>query len=66
MPRSVKWLDILEKQKDIYPPTDQAFHKELMDGFFEVQDGIVAGQVTPEDGAKRMQARRPPTGRRRT
>ena len=53
-PRSVKWLDILEKQKDIYPPTDQAFYKELMDGFFEVQDGIVAGQVTPEDGAKRM------------
>jgi raffinose/stachyose/melibiose transport system substrate-binding protein len=53
--RSVKWLDILEKQKDVYPPTDQAFYKELMDGYFEVQDGIVAGQITPEDGAKRMQ-----------
>ena len=56
-PRSVKWLDILEKQKDIYPPTDQAFYKELMDGFFEVQDGIVAGQITPENGAKQMQAK---------
>jgi len=56
-PRSVKWLEVLEKQKDVYPPTDQAFYKELMDGFFEVQDGIVAGQVTPEDGAKQMQAK---------
>jgi raffinose/stachyose/melibiose transport system substrate-binding protein len=45
----------LEKQTEFYPPTDQAFYKELMDGFFEVQDGIVAGQVTPEDGAKTMQ-----------
>ena len=35
-----------------YPPTDQAFVKELMDGFFEVQSGIASGQFTPEDGAK--------------
>ena len=56
-PRSVKWLDILEQQKDFYPPTDQAFYKELMDGFFEIQDGIVAGQITPENGAKQMQAK---------
>ena len=31
------------------PPTDQAFTKELMDGFFEVQDGIIAGRISPED-----------------
>jgi raffinose/stachyose/melibiose transport system substrate-binding protein len=48
-------MGILEKAKDVYPPKDQAFYKELMDGFFEIQDGIVAGQITPEDGAKRMQ-----------
>jgi raffinose/stachyose/melibiose transport system substrate-binding protein len=40
-----------------YPPTDQAFEKELMDGFFEVQDGIVAKQFTPEEGAALMQQR---------
>ena len=27
-----------------------------MDGFFEVQDSIVAKKITPEDGAKLMQA----------
>ncbi|MCS6848241.1 MAG: extracellular solute-binding protein [Anaerolineae bacterium] len=40
-----------------YPPTDQAFRKELMDGFFEVQDSIVAKKITPEEGAKLMQQR---------
>ena len=40
-----------------YPPTDQAFVKELMDGFFEVQDSIVARKLTPEEGATLMQQR---------
>jgi hypothetical protein len=40
-----------------YPPTDQAFEKELMDSFFEVQDGIVAGKLTPAEGAKLIQQR---------
>ena len=31
--------------------------KELMDGFFEVQDAIVAKQMTPEEGAALMQQR---------
>ncbi len=53
-PLSAKWLKMLETVK-VYPPNDQAFYKELMDGYFEVQDGIVAGKVTPEDGAKQMQ-----------
>jgi len=43
--------------KSTYPPTDQAFQKELMDGFFEVQDNIVAKKLTPEEGAKLMQQR---------
>lgn len=43
--------------KSTYPPTDQAFQKELMDGFFEVQDAIVAKKLTPEEGAKLMQQR---------
>jgi raffinose/stachyose/melibiose transport system substrate-binding protein len=55
-PLSVKWRQIIETS-DAYPPTDQAFRKELMDAFFAVQDAIVAGATTPEDGAKEMQAR---------
>lgn len=53
-PLSAKWAKTLESVK-VYPPNDQAFYKELMDGYFEVQDGIVAGQISPEDGAKKMQ-----------
>ncbi len=52
-----KWRDLILGAKDTYPPTDQAFEKELMDGFFEVQDGIVAKKYTPEEGAKLMQQR---------
>jgi raffinose/stachyose/melibiose transport system substrate-binding protein len=55
-PMSVKWRQIIETTP-AYPPTDQAFRKELMDSFFAVQDGIVAGQVTPAEGAAQMEAK---------
>ena len=29
----------------------------LIDGFFEVQDGVVAGKITPTDAAAQMQAK---------
>ncbi len=54
-PLSVKWREIIETS-EAYPPTDQAFRKELMDQFFAVQDAIVAGATTPEEGAAQMQA----------
>jgi len=56
-PLSCKWREYILGAKSTYPPTDQAFTKELMDGFFEVQDAIVAKQMTPEEGAKLMQQR---------
>lgn len=55
-PMSVKWRQIIETTP-AYPPTDQAFRKELMDSFFAVQDGIVAGQVTPAEGAAQMEGK---------
>ena len=39
-----------------YTITDQALEKELMDTFFAIQDGIIAGRYTPEEGAREMQA----------
>ena len=56
-PFECRWVDIITSDQATYPPTDQAFEKELMDGFFEVQSGIVSGQLTPEQGAKVMQER---------
>jgi raffinose/stachyose/melibiose transport system substrate-binding protein len=52
-----KWNQILESNRATYPPTDTVFEKELMDAFFEVQDGVIAGQFSPEEGATLMQER---------
>ena len=54
-PLSCRWREFILTAKSTYPPTDQAFEKELMDGFFEVQDNIIAKKLTPEAGAKLMQ-----------
>jgi raffinose/stachyose/melibiose transport system substrate-binding protein len=56
-PLSCQITEIVQSDRPAYPPTDQAFEKELMDSFFEVQDGIVAGKLTPAEGAKLMQQR---------
>ena len=57
IPLNCQIADIVQSDRPAYPPTDQAFEKELMDSFFEVQDGIVAGKLTPADGAKLFQDR---------
>jgi raffinose/stachyose/melibiose transport system substrate-binding protein len=56
-PFECRWISITTSDRPTYPPTDQAFVKELMDGFFEVQSGIISGQYSPEQGAKVMQER---------
>ena len=56
-PLSCKWREQILAAESTYPPTDQAFVKELMDGFFEVQAAIIAKQMTPDEGATLMQQR---------
>ncbi len=56
-PRTCKWRAIISSDRATYLPTDQAFPKELMDSFFEVQDDVVAGHLTPAAGAALMQTR---------
>jgi raffinose/stachyose/melibiose transport system substrate-binding protein len=55
-PHACKWTEILNSDRGAYPPTDQAFDKELIDGFFEAQDAVVAGRMTPEDAAALIQS----------
>ena len=57
LPRTYKWRKVLEEVRDVFPPTDQAFTPELMHFYFEIQDSLVTGTVTPEEGAKKMQER---------
>lgn len=56
-PAGCKWTEILSSDTGTYPPTDQAFSKELIDSFFEAQDSVVAGRMSPEDAAKLIQQR---------
>lgn len=56
-PFECRWADILQGDTKTYWPTDGVFLKELADAFFEVQDGIIAGKFTPEEGAATMQER---------
>ncbi len=56
-PLSCEWREHILGAESTYPPTDQAFVKELMDDFFEVQDTLVAGRLTPQEGADLMQQR---------
>ena len=55
MPSTYKWRQTLTSFEAVYPPTDQVFKSDLLHDFFEVQDGMVAGKITPEEGAKRFQ-----------
>lgn len=56
-PHGCKWVDVLNSPAGTYPPTDQAFSKELIDGFFEAQDAVVAGRMTGAEAAKLIQQR---------
>jgi len=57
LPRVYKWRQIIENSRATYLPTDTVFEKELAADFFELQDGVIAGQFSPEEGAKLMQER---------
>ena len=56
-PRTCKWRALIGSSRRTYLPTDQEFPKELMDSFFEVQDGVIAGNLSPAAGASLMQQR---------
>jgi raffinose/stachyose/melibiose transport system substrate-binding protein len=56
-PMGCQWRQLISADAKTFPPTDQAFTKELMDSFFEIQDGIIAGRFTPEQGAAMMDER---------
>lgn len=56
-PHGCKWVEVLNSSAGTYPPTDQAFAKELIDGFFEAQDSVAAGRMTGAEAAALIQQR---------
>ena len=47
-----KWI---QGDAELYLPTDQALPQELVNAFFQVQDSVVLGMLTPEEAAAQMQ-----------
>jgi hypothetical protein len=54
-PRTYKWRPILDTGT-IYLPTDQELPNELMDDWYQIQDNLIAGQLTPEQAARAISA----------
>ena len=55
LPMTYKWQLTFVQQPDTFNILDQALEKELTDAFFAVQDGVIAGKYTPQEGARMMQ-----------
>jgi raffinose/stachyose/melibiose transport system substrate-binding protein len=53
-PRLYRWRQVLG-QDNVYWPTDQVFVNQLMDSWFQVQDSVVAGRLSPEEAARQLQ-----------
>lgn len=55
LPRSYRWRKVLEKMGGTFLPSDQIFDPELIRHYYDVQNGLTTGKLTPEEGAKKMQ-----------
>jgi raffinose/stachyose/melibiose transport system substrate-binding protein len=47
-----KWV---QGEAELYLPTDQALPQELVNAFFQAQDSVVLGTITPEAAAENIQ-----------
>ncbi|MGA7903852.1 MAG: hypothetical protein WCA06_14565, partial [Terrimicrobiaceae bacterium] len=47
-----KWV---QGDAQLYLPTDQALPQELVNAFFQAQDSVVLGTMTPEAAAEHIQ-----------
>ncbi len=55
LPNTYKFRKRIEELADVFPPTDQAFPPELMHKYFEIQDSVALGMLTPEQAAEQLQ-----------
>lgn len=53
-PRLYRWRSILA-ESSTFMPTDQVFVNSLMDSWFQVQDNVVAGRISPSEAARQLE-----------
>ena len=54
LPLSRRWVEILEGGVSMFLPADQALPQELVNTYFETNDAVVLGSVTPQQAGAQM------------
>ena len=54
-PIGIKMTKWIQGEAQLYLPTDQALPQELVNAFFQAQDSVVLGTLTPEAAAEHIQ-----------
>ena len=54
-PNQALWASWLQGEIGLYLPSDQALPQEVVAAYFEAQDSVLLGAMTPADAAKQIQ-----------
>jgi raffinose/stachyose/melibiose transport system substrate-binding protein len=54
-PIGIKMTKWIQGEAELYLPTDQALPQELVNAFFQAQDSVILGTMTPEAAAESIQ-----------
>lgn len=54
-PLSAQWADF-QQEAPYYLVLDQAYPKDVSDGYFQVQSDVIQGSITPQQAAEQMEA----------
>jgi len=54
-PNQGLWANWLQGEVGLYLPSDQALPQEVVAAYFEAQDSVLLGTMTPVDAAKQIQ-----------
>ncbi len=55
MPLQKRWANWLQGEVSLYLPGDQALPQEIVAAYFEAQDSVVLGTLSPRDAARQVQ-----------
>jgi raffinose/stachyose/melibiose transport system substrate-binding protein len=51
-----EWVEIFDAAEEVYEPGDQAFPLDVNTEYWRIQDGIITGDVDPNEAAAQLQA----------
>ncbi len=55
-PLDAEWVDIFNAATEVYEPGDQAFPLDVNTESWRIQDGVLTGDIDPNEAAAQLQA----------